>query len=109
MVLLTSVKSLPYNALGYGLINAACLDPINQFVLFGGIQSGVALSAQQIASVNAAAGVNAASTLQTTGWYLQILPATAQVRGARTSPPMTLWYTDGGSIQKLNLASIDVQ
>jgi hypothetical protein len=109
MVLLANTKSLPYNSTGYGLIRAACLDPINQFVLFGGIQAGVTLSASQVASVNAAAGVDAASTLQTAGWYLQILPASPQVRGARTSPPMTLWYTDGGSVQKLNLASIDVQ
>ena len=109
MVLLANTKSLPYNSIGYGLIRAACLDPINQFVLFGGIQAGVVLSASQVASVNAAAGVNAASTLQTSGWYLQILPASPQVRSARTSPPMTLWYTDGGSVQKLNLASIDVQ
>jgi hypothetical protein len=109
MVLLANTKSLPYNATGYGLIRAACLDPINQFVLFGGLQAGVTLSASQIASVNAAAGVDAASTLQTAGWYLQILPASPQVRGARTSPPMTLWYTDGGSVQKLNLGSIDVQ
>lgn len=109
MVLLANTKSLPYNATGYGLIRASCLDPINQFVLFGGIQAGVVLSSSQVASVNASAGVDAASTLQTAGWYLQILPASPQVRGARTSPPMTLWYTDGGSIQKLNLASIDVQ
>jgi hypothetical protein len=109
MVLLTSVKSLPYNAAGYGLIRAACLDPINQALAFGSIQSGVALSASQAASVNAAAGIQIDQTLQNVGWYLQILPASSQTRGARTSPPMTLWYTDGGSIQKLNLASIDVQ
>ena len=109
MVLLANTKNIPYNNLGNGLIRAACLDPIQQFVLFGGIQAGVTLSASQIASLNAAAGVDAASTVSTSGWYLQILPASPQVRAARTSPPMTLWYADGGSVQRLNLASIDVQ
>ncbi len=109
MELLVNSKSIPYNNVGYGLIRSACLDPITQALNFGSIQPGVALSASQAASVNAAAGVKISDTLQNVGWYLQILPASPQVRGARTSPPMTLWYTDGGSIQKLNLASIDIQ
>jgi hypothetical protein len=47
--------------------------------------------------------------LSTTGYYLQILDPGAIVRGGRGSPKCTLWYTDGGSVQKINLASIDVQ
>lgn len=109
MELLVNSKSIPYNNVGYGLLRSACSDPINQALNFGSIQPGVALSASQAASVNAAAGVSISGTLQNVGWYLQILPASPQVRSARTSPPMTLWYTDGGSIQKLNLASIDIQ
>lgn len=109
MELLVNSKSIPYNNVGYGLIRSACSDPITQALNFGSIQPGVALSASQAASVNAAAGVSISGTLQNVGWYLQILPASSQVRSARTSPPMTLWYTDGGSIQKLNLASIDIQ
>jgi hypothetical protein len=108
MVLLTTVKSLPYNNNGYGMIRGACLPVITQALNFGSIQPGVALSASQAASVNAAAGVAIDTTLENVGWYLQIQPASPQVRGNRTSPPMTFWYTDGGSIQKLNLASIDI-
>ena len=48
------------------------------------------------------------SDLQSKGYYLQILPATAQVRGQRKSPPVKLWYMDGGSIQQITLASIAV-
>lgn len=109
MSLLSNIKSLPYNTAGYSLIRAACLDPLKQAVNFGSIRQGVALSAAQVAQVNQAAGVNIDAALAQLGWYLQILPATAQVRSGRTSPPMALWYTDGGSVQKLNLASVDVQ
>lgn len=107
--LLGNVKSLPYNRKGYGLIKAALLDPINKYLNFGAIQAGVTLSAAQVQEVNTAAGVPIATTLQNLGWYLQILDAPPNVRGQRKSPPMTFWYTDGGSIQQLNLASIDVQ
>jgi Protein of unknown function (DUF3383) len=108
MTLLQNTKSLPYNRLGYGLVAAACQDPINQGLNFGSIRSGVPLSAQQAASVNMAAGVPIDQSLTNQGYYLQVLPATAQVRGLRQSPPATFWYMDGGSIQKINLASIDV-
>jgi hypothetical protein len=109
MTLLTQVTSVPYNDSGYALISAACADPINAALNFGSIRAGVPLSALQIAEVNNAAGIAIDSTLSSRGWYLQIRAATAQVRGARQSPPMTLWYMDGGAVQQLNLASIVVQ
>lgn len=109
MELLTNVNSIPYNAQGYSLIHAACMDPINQMLNFGGIQPGVTLSSAQIAEVNNAAGAKIDTVLSTRGWYLQIQNATAQVRGQRGSPPMTLWYMDGGSVQSVVLASIVVQ
>lgn len=109
MTLLTTVSSVPYNSSGYGLIKAACMDPINQGLNFGAFRTGVPLSALQAAEVNNAAGVAIDQVLSTQGWYLQILPATAQVRGARGSPPMAFWYMDGGAVQKINLASVEVQ
>ncbi|PVX61236.1 DUF3383 domain-containing protein [Paraburkholderia unamae] len=109
MVLLTSVKSIPYTVAGYELIRAAMLDPINAALNFGLIDTGVTLSAAQIAEVNNAAGIAIASTLQSQGYYLQIQPATAQTRGNRASPPITLWYTQGGSVQSINVSSVEVQ
>lgn len=109
VTLLASVKSLPYNNLGYGNIRTSCLDPINEGLNNGTIQAGVALSASQAQQVNTAAGAKIDNILTNQGWYLQITPASALVRAARGSPPITFWYTDGGSIQKINLASIDVQ
>lgn len=109
MVLLENVGSIPYNVQGNSLIEAACLDPINAAVNFGAIRPGVTLSAAQIAEVNSAAGLKIDTTLSARGWYLQIKDAVPQVRQARGSPPMTLWYMDGQSVQKLTLASIEVQ
>jgi hypothetical protein len=109
MTLLTNVTSVPYNTAGYTLIEQSCMDPINAALNFGAIRTGVTLSALQAAEVNNQAGADIASTLQTRGWYLQINDATAQVRAARQSPPMTLWYMDGQAVQQLTLASILVQ
>jgi hypothetical protein len=109
MELLTNVKSIPYNPTGYALINAAMQDPITAAVNFGLIDSNVNLSAAQIAEVNNAAGVNIANTLQAQGWYLQIQTATAQTRGNRQSPPVTFWYVQGGSVQSINVSSVEVQ
>lgn len=109
MVLLTTVGNLPYNSEGYALIESACMDPINEAVNFGAINVGVALSAAQIAEVNRIAGAKVDGIIQTRGWYFQVIPAIAQVRRARTSPPCTLLYADGGAIQQITLASIEVQ
>lgn len=109
MNLLVAVKSIPYNAAGYALIEAGGMDVINQGLNFGAFRPGVTLSSAQVAEVNAAAGVAIATTLQQRGWYLQVLDASPQVRAARGSPPMTFWYMDGQSVQAINLASIEVQ
>ncbi len=107
--LMLAVKSLPYNAQGYSLVNAAASDPINQAVTFGAIRKGVQLSAAQVAEIKYALGFDASAQITATGFYLQIQPAPASVRSGRGSPPMTLYYQDGESIQKLSLASITVQ
>ena len=106
--LLTSVKSIPYNQAGYSLIRAAMIDPIAAALNFGSIRTGVVLSASQIAQVNSAAGVDAATIIQQQGYYLQILDPGAQVRGNRGTPVINFWYTDGGAVQKITVASIDI-
>lgn len=107
--LLIASPSIPYNDAGYSLIEAACLDPINEALNFGSIRANVPLSAQQKALVNASAGVQIDTVLSSRGWYLQILPATAQVRAARGTPPIKFFYADGGSIQHIEMASIAIQ
>ncbi len=108
MTLLTTVKAVPYVAQGYALIASACQGPINLALNFGMIQPGVNLSPAQIATVNYQAGKNIATTLQTQGFYLQVLDPGAVVRGQGGSPVINLWYTSGGSVLQINMASIDV-
>lgn len=107
--MLTQVTSVPYNQEGYNLIRSACMDPINAALNFGAIRPGVTLSAAQASAVDNAAGFTISTTLNQRGWYLQISDAQPQVRQSRQSPPMTLWYMDGGSVQQLTLASIVLQ
>lgn len=108
MSLLTSTPSIPYNESGYALIRAAMLDPIVQAINFGGIRTGIALSMQQKAIVNQAAGLDVASVIEQKGYYLQILSPTAQARGLRKTPVINFWYTDGGAVQQISLASVDI-
>lgn len=109
MSLLVAMPSIPYNPQGYGLIDAAAMDPINAALNFGAIRGNVPLSSAQKAQVNNAAGTPIDQVLGTRGWFLKIDPATAQVRAARGSPSMTFWYADGGSVQSITLASIVIQ
>jgi hypothetical protein len=107
--LLTSVSAVPYNSQGNSLIYSAALDPINSALNFGAIRTGITVSASQAAQIQYATGVNAAPTIASQGFYLQILPATAQTRAARQSPPITLYYQDGEAVQQITMASIAIQ
>lgn len=109
MVLLAGIRSAPYNGIGYGAIRTALLDPINAGVNAGVIQQGVTLSASQAQQVNTAAGAKVDGILQSLGWYLQVKDAAPIVRANRGSPPINFWYTDGGSIQKIDMTSTEVQ
>ena len=107
--LLLDVGSIPYNTQGNSLIYAAALDPINSAINFGAIRTGITVSASQAAQIQYALGFNAAPTIASQGFYLQISPATAITRAARQSPPITLYYQDGESVQQITLASIVIQ
>ena len=110
LVFMQQVKSFPYNAYGYALVEDACLGPINTAITFGMIQSGITLTPSQIAYINTTTGVaNAAAVVQTAGYYLQVQNANPTVRQARQSPPCYLFYTDGGSIHNITLNSLDTQ
>ena len=106
--LLVGVKSIPYNEAGYNLIRAAMIDPITAALNFGSIRTGITLSNSQKAQVNQAAGRDVSGTIEQQGYYLQILDPGAQVRGNRGTPVINFWYTDGGSVHKISLASIDI-
>lgn len=106
--LLTSVKSIPYTQSGYSLIRAAMIDPIEAALNFGSIRAGVVMSSSEKAQVNQAAGLDVSTIIEQQGYYLQILDPGAQVRGNRGTPVINFWYTDGGAVQKITVASIDI-
>lgn len=107
--LLAQAGAIPYNQSGYSMIDAACMDPISVAVNFGAIQTGVALSASQVQEINQAIGKNVSSIVTATGYYLDVVPASPATRVQRGSPPITLYYTDGQSVQQIVMASIEVQ
>jgi hypothetical protein len=109
MTLVSSVGSIPYNQDGNALIESSLADPIAAHLNFGTIRTGVTLSASQIQQLTNAIGVDVSQVIQSTGWYLNIKQASAATRAARQSPPTTFFYTDGGSVQSLNLGSVEVQ
>jgi len=108
MTLLTAIGSVSYTPSGYGLIRNALLTPINAALNFGSIRSNVALSSVQVSEVNMVAGVNAASVIQTQGYYLQILDPGATARALGQTPVVNFWYTDGGDILLISMGSIDI-
>ena len=125
MNLRATVPAVPYVTRGYNLIRAALVGstvsagassttstnsgPIGQALNFGSIVKGVTLSGSQSAALNNATGdPGATATIQNTGWYLNIVDPGAIVRGQRGSPVINFWYSDGGSVQRLSMSSIDV-
>ena len=109
LAFLQQIGTFPYNTRGYGLLQAACMNTINGGLNFGSIVAGVTLSESQIAYANNLAGKNIASTLSQRGWYLLIQDASAAVRIARQSPPITFMFCDGESVQYININSLSVQ
>jgi hypothetical protein len=100
--------SIPFNAAGASQIENALADGIQAGLTFGAAAPGT-ISSSQIAEVNAAAGANIASTLQTQGYYLQVLQQSSTVRANRGPWQITLWYLDRGSAQSFSLSSIALQ
>jgi len=107
--LFKSNRSLPYNTRGDAAIEASFADTIEQGKVFGGIRTGIDLSASQLDEIKNAVGVDVAASIVSKGWYLYIPKATAQQRADRIRPGCSFYYTDGGSVQKITLASIMVQ
>jgi hypothetical protein len=104
---LLAYPSIPYNQDGYTELYRAGADVADAALTSGIIRAGVTLSQSQAQQVNAQAGRQISDVLQTRGWYLLIGdPANvAQTRQQRTTPNAQFWYTDGGSVQQLNVPS----
>lgn len=102
---ITSVGRVPYNTRGYTMVRAWMVDPIKEALNNATIEPGVVLSERQRSEVMNEAGLDISKELWTQGYYAQILDPGASVRAQRGTPVISLWYTYGGAIQKIEVAS----
>ncbi len=105
---LTTVGRTPYTELGYTLIRAWMMDPVAAALNNGAVEPGVELSELQKSELINEVGHDISEELQTQGYYIQILDPGAVVRAERGSPIISIWYTYGGAVQRLDVASTAV-
>lgn len=96
---------VPYNDAGYALIRAWLVDPVNRALRNGTIDAGVTLSESQKAQLIQEAGEDISEELFTNGFVIRIDDPGASVRVNRESPTISLWYTYGGGVNRLEIAS----
>ena len=97
---------VPYTDTGYALIRGWVQDVADRAIANGTIDTGVSLSETQKNEIQReTGGIDISTELYNSGYYLQIVDATAQIRQQRQSPACNFWYTYGGSIHKINLPS----
>ena len=102
---LTLAGRVPYNERGYTLIRAWLQDPINRAVNNGAIDPGVTLSESQKAQVYNETGKDLTTELWTKGYTILVEDAGAAVRVGRNSPNISVYYTYGGSVHRVEVAS----
>lgn len=96
---------VPYNEMGYTKIRAWLMDPINRAKNNGVIDAGVVLSELQKSEIAGEAGRDISGEVFTNGYVVQVEDAGAHVRVTRDSPNVSVWYTYGGSVQRVVVAS----
>lgn len=99
---------VPYNEKGYTLIRAWMQDPVNRALYSGVIDTGVTLSESQKAQLTREAGRDISGELFTDGYVIQVNDPAPAVRQQRDSPEASVWYTYGGSVHRLDIASTAV-
>lgn len=109
MNFLEVLKAVPYNPRGFTSIREALASAIADMGSFGAWVPNVELSSTQALAVNTAANATIAPTIESQGWYLQVDDPGPTVRQERGSPICNFWYTDGESVQVINMASVDIQ
>ncbi len=102
-------QAIPYNTAGRAMIEAAHIDVIEQYKRWGGIREGIELSGSQRTNIINAVGADVTDSMYSLGYYEHIGEMSPAIRANRNSPSCTLWYSDGQSVQKLNMASIEVE
>jgi len=102
---LTLAGRVPYNIRGYTMIKSWLQDPVNQALNNAAIEPGVTLNERQRTEVMNEAGLDISEELWTSGFYIQVLDPGPEIRAQRGSPLVSLWYTYGGAVQRIEVAS----
>lgn len=98
-----NTNRVPYNASGAALIRAWTQDPINVCKNNGAIDDGLELSESQKQQILQETNDETVSQeLFTKGCWLGITMPSANLRADRQSPVLTLYYTYGGSVHRLD-------
>lgn len=106
-----SFNSIPFTAAGNSILEQVLIGtpdepgPILQALAFGMFGPGT-ITAQQAAQINQAVGPNAANTISSQGWLLQIVSPTALVKQSRGPLQIKIWYLDNGDVQSAALSVI---
>jgi hypothetical protein len=103
-------KNLPFNDASYSAIRQVFANEVMEPAkVLGAVNSGVALDDIQAISINSLANVDdAAKLIEQTGYYIKIIPATVAQRNARVLD-VNVWYTSGGTINRVNISVFLVQ
>jgi len=105
---LTNAGRVPYNDRGYALIRAWLQDPVNRAKNNGVIDDNVTLSESQKAQIFNETGKDLTTELWTQGYAILVEDAGAAVRVGRNSPNISVYYTYGGSVNRIEVASTAV-
>lgn len=99
---------VPYTDEGYALVRAWLQDSVNRALYSGIIDTGVTLSESQKAELTREAGRDISGELFTDGYAILVNDPAPAVRQKRESPECSVWYTYGGSVHRLDIASTAV-
>lgn len=109
LVNMLRTSNIPYNRDGIETVRAWLQTPIDQGINFGGIRAGVELDSGQKNEIDRLVNYNASNQLFTRGWVLSITLPSAQTRVNRKSFLIKFFYTDGSSLQRIEMTSTNVQ
>lgn len=106
---LENYSRIPYTPAGYEKIRASIIDVVIRAKKNGVIDTGVALSEAQKAQLTSEYGSSdIVDELNANGYCLQVEDTGANVRVNRESPNVSLWYTYGGSVQRVEISATAV-
>ena len=103
LTLLSKSGKLSNNQNGYGILKSVLQGVMQQAINNGVVQVGNTFDSTVASILQTQAGYDITPQLTNVGYVIQIVPATPAQRTARTLPFVNIWYTNGGSINTINV------